>query len=191
MMSMLSISQRGMVYYSLMGLKDEQMTNCAKNCFECPRLCQFSLVRGIIVIIDSTFVMRSRGISRKLHMWHFQFSTWLKSSLERYILLITPSESDHRFQSYEQLKDLLNNRKQKKWIPFSGCISQSMLPTWLILLDHNTFIRDSTYRKVPVVRRLDFELGVQSQNIAWSQSQFWHFTYILESWILTLSVGLC
>ncbi len=36
---------------------------------------------------------------------------------------------DHWFQSYEQLKDSQNNRKQKKCIPFSGSISQSMLPT--------------------------------------------------------------
>ena len=27
------------------------------------------------------FVMQSRGISRKSHMWHFQFSIWLMSSL--------------------------------------------------------------------------------------------------------------
>ncbi len=49
------------------------------------------------------------------------------------ILLKTPPESDERFQSYEQLKDFQNNKKQKKFIPFfSGYISQSMcsrLPT--------------------------------------------------------------
>ena len=53
--------------------------------------------------------------------------------LERYILLKTPPELDQRFQSYQQLNDSQNNRKQKKFILFSGYISQSMLPTsdWL------------------------------------------------------------
>ena len=35
--------------------------------------------------------MRSREISLKSNMWHFQFSTWLKCSL-RYILLKTPPD---------------------------------------------------------------------------------------------------
>ncbi len=63
-------------------------------------------------------------------MQHFQFFFDWSAHLERYILLNTTPQSDQWFQSYEQLKDSQNNRKQKKFfIPFSGYISQSMLPT--------------------------------------------------------------
>ena len=77
-----------------------------------------------------------------IHMWFdlgksvwsqtcdiFSFLFDCCAHLERYILLKTPPELDHWFQSYEQLKLSQNNRKQKKIIPFSGFISQSMLPT--------------------------------------------------------------
>ena len=53
----------------------------------------------------------------------------LLSHLERYILLKTPPELDQWFQNYEQLKDSQSNRKQKKFIPLSSYISQSMLLT--------------------------------------------------------------
>ena len=59
----------------------------------------------------------------------FSFLVHCSAHLERYILLKTPHESDHWFQSYEQLKDSQNNRKQRKLIPFSGYIPQSILPT--------------------------------------------------------------
>ena len=49
--------------------------------------------------------------------------------LERYILLKTPPKSNQWFQSYEQLKDSQNYRKQKKFIPLSGYSSISMLPS--------------------------------------------------------------
>ena len=57
------------------------------------------------------------------------FSFDWSAHLERYILLKTPSELDKWFQSYEQLKGSQNKGKQKKSIPFSGCISQSMQMT--------------------------------------------------------------
>ena len=82
-------------------------------------------------IISSTYVMRSRGIIRKLHMWHFQFSIWLQSSLGEGEVHFaeTPLELVQWFQGYEELKDFQNNRKQKKFISFSGYTSQSMLLT--------------------------------------------------------------
>ncbi len=62
--------------------------------------------------------------------------------LLRYILLQTPPESDQWFQSYEQLTDSQNNRKQKKLIPLSGYISQTINAPdiWLIPLDCNTYL---------------------------------------------------
>ena len=48
---------------------------------------------------------------------------------KRYILMKTPPESDQWFQSYSKMKNSHKNRKQKKYVPFSGCISQSMLST--------------------------------------------------------------
>ncbi len=63
--------------------------------------------------------MRSSGISRNSHMWRFQFSIWLKCSLERYILLKIQVESEPWFQGYEQLKDSQNNRKQKEILAIS------------------------------------------------------------------------
>ncbi len=71
------------------------------------------------------------------------FSVFYLIEVEMLILLKTPPESDQWLQSYEELKDSQNNRKQKKFIPFSGCISLSMLPTsicWLIPQDRNTNI---------------------------------------------------
>ncbi len=44
-------------------------------------------------IINQLFVkhvMRSREISLKSNLWHFQFSIWLKCLLKRYILMKTP-----------------------------------------------------------------------------------------------------
>ncbi len=79
-------------------------------------------------------VMRSRGISLKSNMWHFQFSIWLKSSLRE----VHFAEKPHLNQtSGSKVKaiywKILKIEKQKKCIPFSGFISQSMLPTsdWL------------------------------------------------------------
>ena len=71
----------------------------------------------------------SRESSLKSNMWYFQFSIWLKRSLEEEHFAETLPESDKWFQSYEQLKDYQNKRKQKKFIPFSGYISQSMPTT--------------------------------------------------------------
>ncbi len=51
-------------------------------------------------------------LSRTCDIFSFLFD-W-SSHLERYILLKTPPESDQWFQSYKQLKESQNNRKQKK-----------------------------------------------------------------------------
>ena len=49
-----------------------------------------------------------------------------------------PPESDQWFPSYEQLKGSQNNKKQKKFIPFTGWISVNAPDFRLIPLDHNT-----------------------------------------------------
>ena len=74
-------------------------------------------------------VMQSREISLKLNMWYFHFSIWLTCSLGEVRFAENPTWIGPVFQSYEQLKYSQNNRKQKKFVPFSGYISQSMLPT--------------------------------------------------------------
>ncbi len=87
------------------------------------------------------YVIQSRGISQS-EVEHVTFSViyfnWI-AHLKRYILLKTPSELDQWFQSCEQLKDSLNNRKQKKFISFSGYISRVNAPDFqLIPQDRNT-----------------------------------------------------
>ncbi len=57
------------------------------------------------------YVMRSRGISRKSNIRHFQFSIWLKSSFGEVCFAETPLVSVQWFQGYEQLMDS-QNRKQ-------------------------------------------------------------------------------
>ena len=78
----------------------------------------------------------------------FSFQFDCSAHLERYILLKTPPESDQWFQGYEHLNDSLNNRKQRKFILFSGFIFWLFLAMsstmhapnfWLILLDRNTY----------------------------------------------------
>ena len=91
---------------------------------------------GIIVLIHSrcTIIMYTRD----LNMWCdigksvwsrtcniFSFLLDWNAHQEKYILLKTPNSGS----KLQRLKDSLNNRKRKKYIPFSGCISQSMLPT--------------------------------------------------------------
>ncbi len=84
-----------------------------------------------------TYVMRSRGISQKSNMWHFQFSNWLKSSLQ---FAANHTQIKPVVPKLKQLKDSLNNRKQKKCIPFSGCVSQINNPDLrLIPLDRNKY----------------------------------------------------
>ena len=77
------------------------------------------------------YVMWSRGISLKSNKTCdiFNFLLDWSAHLERYILLKTPPQSDQWFQSYNLLKDTQNNRKQQKFISFSGHISQSVLLT--------------------------------------------------------------
>ncbi len=80
--------------------------------------------------------------SRTCDIFNFLFD-W-NAHLERYILLKTPPESDQWFQSYEQLKNSKNNRKLKKFIPFSGYLSLSMLPTfhWFCrIVTHNVEVK--------------------------------------------------
>ena len=59
----------------------------------------------------------------------FSFLFDWSAHMERYILFKTPPELDQWFQSYEQWNGSQNNRKQKKSIPFSGRVSQSIHPT--------------------------------------------------------------
>ncbi len=80
-----------------------------------------------------TIVMWCREISLKLNMWHFQFSIGLESSLgevhfDENLTWIGPV-----VPNVWQMKDSQHSRKQKIYISFSGCISQSMLSTsdWL------------------------------------------------------------
>ncbi len=82
-----------------------------------------------IIIVQSIIVIRYRGISQKSHKWHFQFSIWLKSSLEEVHFADNLTWIGPVVPKLKQLKDSQNNRKQKKCIPFSGCILQSMRPT--------------------------------------------------------------
>ena len=72
----------------------------------------------------------------------FSFLFDWSAHLDRYILLKNPPESDQWFQSYEHLKDSVNNKKkkEKKEISFSDYIVQSKLPTSDVTpLDRNTY----------------------------------------------------
>ncbi len=75
------------------------------------------------------YVMRSRGISRKLHMCHVQFSILLKSSLGDLHFAENPSWIGPVVPRLRAFEDSQNNRKQYKCISSSGYISQSILPT--------------------------------------------------------------
>ncbi len=81
-----------------------------------------------VILIECTYVIRYRGISRKSNMWHFQFFIWLQSSLGEVHFAENPTWIEPVVPKLQQLKDSQNNRKYKKCISFSGCISQSMLP---------------------------------------------------------------
>ena len=76
------------------------------------------------------------------HMWcHLGKSVWSQTCdffiflfdwsahLEGYILLKPPPELDQWFQSYSNWRILKTIKKQKKYIPFSDFMSQSMLLT--------------------------------------------------------------
>ncbi len=65
-------------------------------------------------------------------MWHFQFSIWLKFSFGEVDLAENPTWIEPVFPklwTIEGFSKQMFIRKQKKFIPFSGHISQSMLLT--------------------------------------------------------------
>ncbi len=100
--------------------------------------------------------------------------------LERYILLKTPPESVQWYQSYEHLKGSQNNRKQKKSIPFSGCISQSIHPTSkfrLIPLDCNTYSHTSEISTLWWIYESSFKCKTNCINfLFWAKFQkYQHF----------------
>ncbi len=64
--------------------------------------------------------------SRTCDIFSFLISIWLKSSLGEVHFPENPTWIGSVVPKFEQLKDSQNNRKQKKCIPFSGCISQSI-----------------------------------------------------------------
>ncbi len=67
----------------------------------------------------------------------FNFSFLFNWSAHFYLYL---NELDQWFQSYEQLKDSQNNRKQQKLIPFSAVSQNQYGPDfWLIPQDRNTY----------------------------------------------------
>ncbi len=69
----------------------------------------------------------------------FSFLFDWSTHLDRYILLNTSPELDLWFQSYEQLKDCVNNRKQKKInLCFWSYLTVNTPNFRLILLDHST-----------------------------------------------------
>ncbi len=74
------------------------------------------------------------------NMWCDLGNIWLKSSFGQVHYAENPTwirPVVHKLRAIEGYSQ--NNRKQKKLIPFSGYILQSMLPTiHLIPLDHNT-----------------------------------------------------
>ncbi len=75
--------------------------------------------------------MWSREFSLKQNMWHFQFLLDWSAYMERYILMKTSPESDQWFQSYEQLKDSQNNRKQTKRNAFLFLATSHNQCSWL------------------------------------------------------------
>ena len=72
-------------------------------------------------------------------LWHFQFVFDWNAHLEWYILLKTPPEFDQWFQSYEQVKDSQNNKKQKEIHSFFWISHNQALDFRLIPLDRNTY----------------------------------------------------
>ena len=67
-------------------------------------------------------------ISLKTNMWHIQFSIGLKCSFCIGTFCWKPHLTSGS-KVYEQLKDSQTLENKKKFIPFSGYISWSMLPT--------------------------------------------------------------
>ena len=118
--------------YCLFALSWKKKSGESIGVFFCFCFFNFNLAFGAYMWSDLAESVGSR--KHKIYSFIFDKSTFL----EWCIMLKIPPESNHWFQSYEQLKDPQNNRKQKKFIPFSGYISQSMLPTSrLIPLDYN------------------------------------------------------
>ena len=77
----------------------------------------------------SSYVMRSRGISRKLYMWHFQFSIFIEVLIWRGKFCWKPHLNRSSGSNLWAIEDSQNNRKQLIFVSSSGCISQSILPT--------------------------------------------------------------
>ncbi len=107
---------------------------------------------------QSIFVMRSRGISRKSAMWHFQFSIWLKSSIRKVHFAETPPESDQWFLSYSTWKifktienqrnaflSLAESHNQCSWLPTDPAWSQHIcfIPIlfWVEIVKPNNWLK--------------------------------------------------
>ncbi len=85
-------------------------------------------------------VMWSRGIIRKLNVWHLQFSIWLKSSLGEVQFAANPTWIGPVVPKLWQLNDSQNNRKQKKMHSFFWqYLTTNAADFRLIPLDCNTY----------------------------------------------------
>ncbi len=95
-------------------------------------------------MLQRTFVMWSREISGNLHMWHFQFSVWLKSSLGEVHFAENPSwssgskvMSNWRILRTIEIKFLFlaksHNPVDFRLIPLDGNTFKGSLDLWNII----------------------------------------------------------
>ena len=131
--------------------------------------------------------MWSREISLKSNIWHFQFSIWLKCSFGEVHFVYNPTwirpprASSSKVMSNGRVLKTIENKRNP--FLFSGCISQSMLPTsdW-IPLDFMIVLLNEQDSVVNIAVSNDSHINClpihDQTSCSYSPSSYWFVEYL-------------